>query len=240
MMEDRLYLVPKPVVADFTFGPETAAVFDDMLDRSVPFYTEVQRMIAEMVGDLAVDQTNIFDLGCSTCRTFRLLENLVQDVTFIGIDDSAAMLARADQELQQAGFKRRYELRHQDLHQELRLENASVILLSLTLQFVRPLYRERLMQAVYNGLNHQGALILVEKVLSRETLVNRLFIKYYHDLKRRNGYSDIEIAQKREALENVLVPYRLDENEQLLRSVGFTQIEVFWKWYNFCGLLAVK
>ena len=68
MAEDKLYLVPKPVVQDFTFGPETAAVFDDMLDRSVPMYGEIQRMIAELVGDFAVDGTNIVDLGCSTCR----------------------------------------------------------------------------------------------------------------------------------------------------------------------------
>jgi tRNA (cmo5U34)-methyltransferase len=81
---------------------------------------------------------------------------------------------------------------------------------------------------------------LVEKVLANETRTSRLFIKYYHDLKRRNGYSEIEIAQKREALENVLIPYRLEENEQLLRSIGFSSVEIFFKWYNFCGVLAAK
>jgi tRNA (cmo5U34)-methyltransferase len=96
------------------------------------------------------------------------------------------------------------------------------------------------MQTVINGLNHQGCVILVEKVLSPETLINRLFIRYYHDFKRRNGYSEIEIGQKREALENVLIPYRLEENSHLLRDVGFRRVEVFFKWYNFCGLLALK
>jgi len=115
-----------------------------------------------------------------------------------------------------------------------------VVILTLTLQFVRPLYRERLMQAVYDGLNHQGCLILVEKVLAPETLINRLFIKYYYDFKRRNGYSEMEIAQKREALENVLVPYRVGENEALLRHAGFQSVELFFKWYNFCGIIAVK
>jgi tRNA (cmo5U34)-methyltransferase len=240
MLQDKLYLAPKPVVQDFSFGPETAAVFDDMLERSVPMYAEIQRMIGELVADFAVDGTNIVDLGCSTCRTFRGLEALDKDVLFVGIDDSPAMLARAEEELKQDGFTRRYELRHQDLHEGLVIENASVVIMSLTLQFVRPLFRERLMRTVFEGLNHQGCLILVEKVLSPDTLINRLFIKHYHEFKRRNGYSETEIAQKREALENVLVPYRLRENEQLLRHAGFGCVEIFFKWYNFYGAVALK
>lgn len=240
MAEDRLYAVPKPVVSDFSFGTDTAAVFDDMLPRSVPFYDEIQRMIAEMVADFAVDGTNIYDLGCSTCATFRNLRDLDKDVTFVGLDSSAAMLARAEEELKRVNFSRRYTLRKGDLHQGLEIENASVVIMSLTLQFVRPLYRERVMRTIYNGMNHQGCLILIEKVLAKDTLMNRLFIRYYYDLKRRNGYSDTEIAQKREALENVLIPYRLEENRQLLRSAGFRFPEVFFRWYNFCGILALK
>ena len=240
MTEDRLYAVPKPLVSDFTFGAETAAVFDDMLHRSVPFYAEIQRMVAEMVADFAVDGTNVYDLGCSTCAIFRNLKDLDRDVTFVGVDSSAAMLARAEAELQRANFTRRYVLHQQDLHQGLEIENASVVIMGLTLQFVRPLHRERVMRIIFNGMNHQAALIVIEKVLAEETLMNRLFIKYYYDLKRRNGYSDTEIAQKREALENVLIPYRLEENRQLLLSAGFRFPEVFFKWYNFCGMLALK
>ena len=110
----------------------------------------------------------------------------------------------------------------------------------LTLQFVRPLYRERVMQRIYNGLNEQGCLILVEKLTSGDTLFNRLFISNYYDFKRRNGYSETEITQKREALENVLIPYRLEENVELLKSSGFRSIECFFRWYNWCGIVAVK
>jgi len=238
--KDQLFVVPKRMVGDFNFGTETATVFDDMLHRSVPLYAEIQRMIGEIVADFAVDGTNVYDLGCSTCATFRQLKDLDKDVTFIGVDDSAAMLARAGEELRQAGFSRRHELRRQDLHAGMEIENASVVIMSLTLQFVRPLHRDRVMRTVYEGMNPQGCLILVEKVLAEETLINRLFIKYYYDLKRRNGYSDIEISQKREALENVLIPYKLEENKELLRSVGFHSLDVFFKWYNFCGVLALK
>jgi len=150
------------------------------------------------------------------------------------------MLKQAEDELREANFTRRHELQRKDLNEEFRIENASVVIMNLTLQFVRPLFRERVMQAIFDGMNHQGCLILVEKVLADESLMNRLFIKYYYDLKRRNGYSDIEISQKREALENVLIPYRLSENQLLLHNAGFRCSEVFFKWYNFCGLLALK
>ena len=114
-----------------------------------------------------------------------------------------------------------YELRHGDLNQGVEIENASVVLLVLTLQFVRPLYRERARSArSATGSTDNGCLILVEKVLGENSTFNRLFIKHYYELKRRNGYSDLEIAQKREALENVLIPYRLEENKELLREAG--------------------
>jgi tRNA (cmo5U34)-methyltransferase len=227
-------------VTDFTFDANTTAVFDDMLHRSVPFYDEIQRMLTELVGDFAVDGTNVYDLGCSTGATLAALRGLERDVTLVGIDSSETMLERADQALRRAGGGARYALHHHDLHQGLLIENASVVIMSLTLQFVRPLYRERLLRTVYDGLNAQGCLLLIEKVLEEETLVNRLFVKHYYDFKRRNGYAEIEIAQKREALENVLIPYRLEENRELLQAAGFRRPEVFFKWYNFCGMLAVK
>ncbi len=110
----------------------------------------------------------------------------------------------------------------------------------LTLQFVRPLYRERLIRSIYDGLTENGCLILVEKVLGENSTFNRLFIKHYYEMKRRNGYSELEIAQKREALENVLIPYRLEENKELLRRAGFRHVDVFFKWYNFCAIIAMK
>jgi tRNA (cmo5U34)-methyltransferase len=112
--------------------------------------------------------------------------------------------------------------------------------LILTLQFVRPLQRERLLQDLHRGMNDNGALILVEKVIGEDSLFNRLFIEHYYDFKRRSGYSDLEITQKREALENVLVPYKLLENREMLLRTGFRHVDVFFKWYNFTGIIAVK
>ena len=240
---DKLFAEARTRIDDFNFGQETAAVFDDMLDRSVPFYGETQRMLGELVADFAVDGTSIYDLGCSTANTFlsaaaRLRSDI--NVRFVGLDSSEDMLRKAEQKLVSTHFPWPYTLKRQDLNDGVQVENASVVVMVLTLQFVRPLFREALVASLHHGLNHNGCLLLVEKVLGEHSTFNRLFIEHYYDMKRRKGYSDMEIAQKREALENVLIPYRLEENKRLLRNVGFQHVDVFFKWYNFCGIIAIK
>jgi tRNA (cmo5U34)-methyltransferase len=238
---DDLFVRPRSDVHDFTFDRDTATVFDDMVGRSVPFYREIQRMTGEIAADFAVDGTNLYDLGCSTGTTLLELDSLLPPgVRFVGVDNSAEMLQKARQKLVEHGMTRPLTLVETDLHQGLVVENASAVIMILTLQFVRPLYRDRVIGSIVRGLNEQGCLILVEKLTMMDSLFNRLFIKYYYDLKRRNGYSEIEIARKREALENVLIPYRLEENRELLLSQGFKHVEEFFRWYNFCGVLAVK
>ncbi len=229
-------------VEDFSFNKQVVNVFDDMVGRSVPFYDEMQRMTAELASDFVVDGTNIYDIGCSTGTTILALDKTIQtpNITFRGIDNSEDMLKKAEQKLTQAGIKRRYIFEYGDLNKGLVLENASIVTMILTLQFVRPLYRERLARQIFEGLNQNGALILVEKLTSEDTIFNRLFIQHYYDYKRRKGYSELEIANKREALENVLIPYRMEENFELLRFAGFRHVEVFFRWYNFCGIIAVK
>jgi tRNA (cmo5U34)-methyltransferase len=140
----------------------------------------------------------------------------------------------------QLDIKRPFELVVADLNKDVHIENASVVVLCLTLQFIRPINRERLIKQIFDGLNKDGSLILIEKILAEDSRFNRDFIKYYYDMKRRHHYSEMEIAQKREALENVLVPYKLSENITLLRDAGFEHCEVFFKWYNFTGLIAKK
>lgn len=228
-------------VPDFKFGTSVARVFDDMVNRSVPFYGEIQRMIAELSADHAQPGTDVYDLGCSTGTTMIGMNTMVpENIRFVGVDDSTQMLDKCREKLEEVGFMRPFELKVADLNQGIDLKNASVTVLCLTLQFVRPIYREKLVQNIYDGLLPGGVLILVEKILAEDTNFNRDFIKYYYDFKRRNNYSELEISQKREALENVLIPYKLSENIAMLRDVGFINCEVFFKWYNFSGLIAQK
>ncbi|MEK7317286.1 MAG: carboxy-S-adenosyl-L-methionine synthase CmoA [Candidatus Eisenbacteria bacterium] len=240
---DQIFAVPAKRIADFDFGGKTAAVFDDMLGRSVPFYAEMQRMIGELASDYAAEGTSIYDLGCSTGTTIlKIAENIPRErnVRYVGVDYSPEMLEIAQRKLTESGFDRPFDLECGDLNSGVRIDNASVVLLVLTLQFIRPLYRQRLIKSIYDGMTEKGALILVEKVLGENSEFNRLFIHHYYEMKRENGYSDLEIAQKREALENILVPYRLEENKELLREQGFRHVDVFFKWYNFCAIIATK
>lgn len=241
MGKDEVFKEEIEKVSDFKFGANVARVFDDMVNRSVPYYGEIQRMMAELAADHAKEGSDVYDLGCSTGTTMIGMDTMVnQNIRFIGVDDSQEMLDKCKSKLLEIGFSRDYELRCQDLNQGVAVTNASVVVLCLTLQFVRPIYRERLLTDVFNGLNPGGALILVEKILAEDSNFNRDFIKYYYNYKRRNNYSELEISQKREALENVLVPYKLSENISILRDRGFAHCEVFFKWFNFSGLIAVK
>jgi tRNA (cmo5U34)-methyltransferase len=228
-------------IEDFKFGDEVVSVFDDMVNRSVPYYQEIQRMIGEMGGDFATPGSNLYDLGCSTGNSMLILDKTVDpDVTFMGIDDSPEMLQKCEAKLKKHGIKREYEMRLGDLNTRIDIDNASLVNLCLTLQFVRPLHRESLVKNIFDNLREKGALILVEKVLGEYNLVNRLFTNYYYDMKRRHNYSETEISQKREALENILIPYKLKDNKFMLEKCGFNYIDVFFKWYNFCGIVAVK
>lgn len=239
--EDKVFKEEINTVADFKFGSTVANVFDDMVSRSVPYYGEMQRMIAELAADYAKPGTDVYDLGCATGTTLIGMNTAVpKDIRFIGIDDSPEMLDKCQVKLIEADFSRPFELRVADLNSTVEISNASVVVLCLTLQFVRPIYREKLLKSVFDGLESGGVLILVEKVLAEDSVFNREFIKHYYNYKRRNHYSDMEISQKREALENILIPYKLSENIAMLRDIGFDNCEVFFKWYNFSGLIARK
>ncbi|PZP87058.1 MAG: carboxy-S-adenosyl-L-methionine synthase CmoA [Azospirillum brasilense] len=238
---DKVFELRERAVQDFTFDKVVAGVFDDMVSRSVPFYDEMQRMSAELAGDFATDGSNLYDIGCSTGTSLIAFSQRIRaKTTLIGLDNSHEMLKKAEEKLAAAQLNHAYKLEYADLHKGLHIENASLVSMILTLQFVRPLYRERIVKQIYDGLNENGAFLMIEKLTSEDTIFNRLFIAHYYDYKRRNGYSDMEIANKREALENVLIPYRMEENFELLRDAGFSKIDVFFRWYNFCGIIAKK
>lgn len=240
-VKDEVFKDPITHSSDFKFDQRVVTVFDDMVNRSVPFYIEIQRMIGELAGHYAREHSVVYDLGCSTGATLINMHSSVNsNIKFIGIDDSIEMLEKCRNNLKASGMERDYELVNADLNKGFEISNASVVVLCLTLQFLRPIYRVKLLERIKEGMLYGGCLILVEKVLAEESSVNRNFIKYYYDFKKRNNYSELEISQKREALENVLVPYKLSENIEMLNASGFSYAEVFFKWYNFAGIIAFK
>ncbi len=244
MAEDRLFAQTTARATDFEFDDQVAAVFDDMVERSVPLYREQQSMLAELAAKFWTPGSRVYDLGCSTGTTLvQLARGLQPPVQLVGCDNAPPMLERAKEKVAAHGYADAVELRWADLNADpatLDLTDAGIVTLCWTLQFVRPLNRDQLIRRVYDALRPKGALIVTEKVLTASSHTNRFFVELYYDFKRRNAYSDVEIGRKREALENVLVPYRIDENLALFRRNGFEIVETFFQWYNFAGFLCVK
>jgi len=231
-------------VSDFEFDERVARVFDDMVARSVPYYDEIQRLQVDLAVEFLPDRESlVYDLGCSTGTTLHLLAShprCPKAARFVGIDNAPAMLREAGSKLAPVLEAGRAELLHADLNAGVELRPCRIVFLNWTLQFVRPLYREALVRRIFEALEPGGALFLSEKVLLSNSFLNRLYIAHYLRYKKARGYSDMEIQRKREALENVLVPYRLEENRLMLERAGFPTIDPFFRWLNFACLLAVK
>jgi len=242
--KDAIFLKSDKRAGDFEFNAEVAEVFNDMLERSIPFYLEQQAMIRGLCRNLWIPGTKVYDMGCSTATTLiGLSRELPASARFVGYDNSLPMLERARGNIEKNHFQERIDLRHGELNgqlSDLPLENASVVTMCWTLQFIRPLRRDDVIRWIYDALVDEGVLIVTEKILTNSGHMNRFFIDLYYEFKRQQGYADAEIVRKREALENVLVPYRLEENVELFRRNGFELVETFFQWFNFAGFLCVK
>lgn len=237
---DTLFQVDS-VNEDFTFSEKVAEVFDDMLDRSVPFYQEVIRATAGLLGHLLKDGDRVVDLGCSTGTTLLALCQLMENdsLRYLGVDNSPAMLEKGRLKIESYTNTGNIGFLEADIS-EIDLPDSGAFLLNYTLQFLRPVLREELIERIHANLRPGGVLILSEKTISHDRLLNRVFIDLYHQYKRDKGYSELEIAKKREALENVLIPFSIEENRALLQEAGFSSIETFFQWFNFSSFVAVK
>ena len=242
--QDRVFLETNRA-EDFAFDERVAKVFDNMVSRSVPFYTEVQRIQSDLVMDFLPEEAGVVcDLGCSTGTTIEYLtkhQKCPDSARFIGYDNSDSMLDKARDKLSGQIAAGSVSLLLADLSRLPELPPCNVVILNWTLQFVRPIDREQLLTNVYNALRPGGIVLLSEKILVNDPVLNRLYIDHYLQFKiSQSGYTDVENQRKREALENVLIPYRLDENYELLERAGFGRIGTYFQWFNFACLIAVK
>ena len=241
---DRVFLQTDRA-EDFAFDERVAKVFDNMVSRSVPFYNEVQRIQSDLVMDfLPEDSGVVCDLGCSTGTTIDYLsrhQKCPESTHFIGYDNSDSMLNKARDKLPEQLAAGKVTLITADLSRLPELPPCNVVILNWTLQFVRPIDREQLLRNIYEALKPGGIVLLSEKILVNDPVLNRLYIDHYLQFKiSQSGYSDVENQRKREALENVLIPYRLDENYELLERAGFDRIGTYFQWFNFACMIAVK
>ena len=238
--QDNLFRNGKGPVK-FEFNEQVASVFDDMLDRSVPLYNECRNLTVTWCHRLARPQSCIYDLGCSTGTLLAQLAWALPETSglrLVGVDNSKPMLDKAREKLTELPCP--VDLIEANLDGDFSLDRACAVVMNYTLQFIPPEKRLALVKKIFHGLDSGGGLILIEKVLSEDTQLNKVFIEMHHDLKHAQGYSSLEIAKKRDALENVLIPWKLSQTTQMLHESGFNAVDVFFKWNNFAGLVALK
>ncbi len=240
MKRDNVFLSNRKI-DDFVFDEHVAEVFDDMLNRSVPMYSTIQELIVKFCGKYN-DKGRVVDLGCSHGHTCINIASQL-DCSILGIDNSIPMIEKARQNLNShKALKGTVSFEHLDINPSNidNLSGAGVFILSLTLQFIRPLERPLILKSIFDNLKSGGILILVEKTIQPIHSLNSIFIDLYHEFKMSNGYSEIEVSKKRIALENVLVPYSIEENKEMLRDSGFKDVSTFFQWLNFSGIIAIK
>jgi len=239
-MKDEIYKEPLKNPEKFEFSQKVAGVFDDMIRRSVPYYEANQVMTAQMAAEFYTQNTTIYDLGCSTGTTFQYLDRAFQNrpFSYTGIDNSPAMIEKAN-------LVTKFSKTHDAKFVLGNIESfdyagAGVAIANYTFQFIPPENRLRLVKNIFSALCPGGILLLCEKVTEDEPVFSKIFAQLHHDMKKAHGYSDLEIIQKRDALENVLVPNTTDQNRVLLKEAGFQAVAIYHKWYNFASYIALK
>lgn len=242
MTKDSLFSRPQKPVPPFEFNASVAQVFDDMLNRSVPCYRELIRRQAQLTAHYYRPDTRIYDLGCSTGNLGLAICAAMEDgrpFKLVGVDNSEAMLKVYRERLPTEPTAARIDLCCSDIR-ELEISSASVVILNLTLQFIPPADRQPLLNRIFQALAPGGILLLTEKTVHAEAALSELEQDFYYRFKAENGYSQMEISQKREALENVLIPETVETHQARLRDAGFQATDIWLKWFNFTAFIAVK
>ena len=238
--QDNIFASPLSEIVDFVFDDKVVDVFPDMINRSVPGYGTIINLIGIVAQEYAKPNTKLYDLGCSLgAASLSMRHRLTKEgCEIISVDNAQAMVERLDKILQRDTSQTPVQTIYADI-QDIEINNASVVVMNFTLQFIPLEQRKKIMSKIYNGLNKGGCLILSEKLAFAEA-ENAIQIDLHHAFKKANGYSDLEVAQKRSALENVLIPETEETHIQRLKETGFTQVFSLFQCFNFASFIAIK
>lgn len=239
--DDRIYSRPVKKIADFVFDEAVASVFPDMIERSVPGYAALIPLIGMLAERYMQPGGRCYDLGCSlgavslaVARFLKSSDRGLGDCRIVAIDNSGAMAERCRRNLYHSSIDIPVDVICGDI-QAAAIDDASVVVLNFTLQFIEPARRSELIEKIYSGLRPGGVLILSEKIDGEPVLA-----ELHHVFKKANGYSELEIAQKRAALEKVLIVEPMDIHRQRLHAAGFKRVNQWFQCLNFISLLALK
>lgn len=238
---DLIYSNPHKQVKDFAFDAQVVEVFPDMISRSVPGYNTIIDTIGRLSQQFVKDNSHIYDLGCSLgAATLAMRKGITSsNCKIIGVDNSADMVKRCKLHIEAFKGETPVEIIEGNI-QEIEISNASMVVLNFTLQFIERSQREALLTKIANGLNTGGLLVLSEKVSHGDTKSDELLIDLHHKFKRDNGYSELEVAQKRSALEKVMLTDTSEQHINRLKRAGFNHISPWFQCYNFVSFVAIK
>jgi len=238
---DQLYSQPREAITGFAFDQSVVDVFEDMIGRSVPGYSTLLSMFPVISRYFVRGHTRCYDLGCSLgASTLAMVQGIDQpDVSILAVDNSSAMVEKCKDVIAQHVSNVEVEVRESDIC-ALPIENASMVVMNFTLQFIEESFRSDLIKKIFDGMNDGGVFILSEKIELVDKTEQSRQISLHHAFKRANGYSDLEVSQKRSALENVLVPKTTEQHLSRLKAAGFSEAFVWFQCFNFVSIMAIK
>ena len=241
MQTDQIYAQTRDQISGFKFDQSVVAVFPDMIQRSVPGYSTIIHMIGQMAERYAQTGSRLYDLGCSLGAATLSMRHRIRaaDTRIIAVDNSRDMTERCQAVIAADSGIVPVNIMCQNL-QDTVVENASVCILNFTLQFIPLQDRAKLLQKIATGMLPGGVLILSEKIAFDDEEHQNLMIELHHNFKRANGYSELEIAQKRSALDNVLIPETLEQHRKRLLNAGFRSVDCWFQCFNFTSIIAFK
>ena len=239
--KDTIFSAPIEKLGDFTFDESVAEVFPDMIQRSVPGYSNIITAIGMLAQRFVTEGSQVYDLGCSRGAGILSIRRNLQtnQVKIIGVDNSQPMVERCRSHINAYHSDVPVEILCDDIR-HIEIKNASMVVLNFTLQFLPRADRLELLTKIYQGLNPNGILVLSEKFTFENQVMNELLIDLHHTFKRANGYSELEVSQKRTALENVMLTDSIETHKERLKQAGFSQIELWFQCFNFGSMIAIK
>lgn len=241
LKKDQLFSTPIDKLGDWTFDEKVAEVFPDMVQRSVPGYSNIISMIGMLADRFVQPNSMIYDLGCSLgAATLSIRRNISYDnCHIIAVDNSLPMVERCQNHINSYKAKTPVNVICEDIC-NIKMHNASMVVLNFTLQFLTPENRQYILNNIYQALNPNGILVLSEKFSFTDNTVNELLFNMHHDFKRANGYSELEISQKRNMLENVMLTDSIETHKRRLSDAGFKHIDTWFQCFNFGSIIAIK
>ncbi|MGP1959157.1 MAG: carboxy-S-adenosyl-L-methionine synthase CmoA [Arsenophonus sp. NC-CH8-MAG3] len=239
--KDTLFATPIANLGDWQFDKKVAEVFPDMIKRSVPGYSNIITMIGMLATRFVTPNSTIYDLGCSLGAATLSIHRNIKDKNckIIAIDNSAAMIERCQRYVHTYKGNTSVEIIKGDIL-DINIQNASMVVLNFTLQFIAPTVRQELINRIYQGLNPGGVLVLSEKFNFSDEKINNLLHNMHYDFKRANGYSELEISQKRNILENSMLTDSISKHRSRLLAARFHHCDLWFQCFNFGSLLAIK